>query len=93
MSEITSGDPHLHFVVEVEAGNLVVNNVICTWFGGPNDPRDSGHTASGVSTRDHPNLIGWVLSMDGFHSSKTDGSPLPKITMEYIRARKQSSKR
>jgi hypothetical protein len=79
MSEIRSADPQFHFVVEVKGADLFVNNVICTWFGGPNDPSDSGHTASGVSTRDHPDLLGCALPMDGFHSAKTDGSPVPKL--------------
>jgi hypothetical protein len=79
MSEIEPKDHRFRFKVEVEHGDLLVNDAICTWFGGPNDPSDSGEAASGISTRDHPNLIGCALPMDGCHSSETDGSPLPKL--------------
>lgn len=67
------------FVVEVVNNDLVVRNVVATWFGGVNDQRDSGQTASGISTRQDPNLLGCALPMDGFHFHKTDGSPIPRL--------------
>jgi hypothetical protein len=79
MFEIEPKDHRFRFKVEVEDGDLRVNNAICTWFGGENDPSDNGQTASGVSTLNHPHLIGCALPMDGCHSSATDGSPLPKL--------------
>ncbi len=72
-------DPTFRFVVDVQGNDLVVSNVVCTWFGGPHDKSDDGSTASGISTRDHPNLVGCALPMNGCHSRLTDGSPLPRL--------------
>ena len=79
MRLIQSRDSAYGFVVEVVDQDLVVRNVVCTWFGGPNDPSDSGRTASGVSTREDPKLLGCALPMDGFNFHKTDGSPIPRL--------------
>jgi hypothetical protein len=76
---IQSRESAYGFVVEVVGQDLVVRNVVCTWFGGPNDPSDSGQTASGISTRDNPQLLGCALPMDGFNFHKTDGSPIPRL--------------
>jgi len=47
MRQILRGDGSFHFVAIIDGDDLVVENVICSWFGGPNDPGDDGHTASG----------------------------------------------
>jgi hypothetical protein len=76
---ILRGDGSFPFTAEVVNDDIVARGVRATWFGGPNDPSDSGQTASGVSTRDNPNLLGCALPMDGFHHPKTDGSPIPRL--------------
>jgi hypothetical protein len=76
---ILRGDGSFPFTAEAVGNDIVVRNVKATWFGGPNDPSDSGRTASGVSTRDNPNLMGCSLPMDGFRLLKTDGSPIPRL--------------
>jgi len=61
-------------------GSFHVLNVISTWFGGRDDPEDNGETASGVSTKLHPNLLGCALPMDfGQLSLSTRGSPIPRL--------------
>jgi Transglycosylase/N-acetylmuramoyl-L-alanine amidase len=79
MRLIQSGASAFAFVVEVVEHDLVVRSVVATWFGGPNDPSDSGQTASGISTRQDPKLLGCALPMDGFRFHKTDGSPIPRL--------------
>lgn len=65
------------FAAQIVGADLVVRGVRATWFGGANDPYDNGDTASGISTRLHPDLLGCALPMDGFRLTK--GSPLPTI--------------
>ena len=79
MATILKGDGSFSFTVEVDETDLKVRNVVSTWFSGPNDRSDSGHTASGVDTRRHPDLLGCALPMDGFGNAHTDGSPLPRM--------------
>ena len=79
MAELLTGDGSFSFVAQVEGDDIVVRNVVATWFGGPNDPNDSGETASGVRTDTNPLPDGCALPMDGFRHSHTNGSPLPKI--------------
>jgi len=79
MKVIQPQDPAFKFVVETVGDDLVIRNVTATWFSGPGDPSDTGRTASGVSTRDNPKLLGCALPMDGFHFHKTDGSPIPRL--------------
>jgi len=79
MRVIQPRDPAFKFVVEAIGDDLVIRNVTATWFSGPGDPSDTGRTASGVSTRDNPKLLGCALPMDGFRFHKTDGSPIPKL--------------
>ena len=51
-----------------------------TWFGGPDDDQDSGETADDqIPTRNHADILGCALPMDGFNHPATDGSPLPRI--------------
>jgi hypothetical protein len=79
MSSILHGDGSFRFTAEVVGDDLKVSNVVSTWFGGPDDPSDNGLTASGVSTRDNPGLLGCALPMNGFHNARTDGSPIPRL--------------
>lgn len=79
MGRILQGDGSFKFVAAVEGTDLVVENVVCTFFGGDDDPQDNGETASGVLTKGHPNLLGCSLPMDGFHHPSTNGSPIPKL--------------
>jgi hypothetical protein len=82
------------FAVNIEGDDLVVRNVVCTWFGGPNDPQDSGETASGVNTKENPNILGCSLPMDGFHHSTTDGSPLPRLPWNtFVKVRNLANSR
>ena len=71
------------FVVEVEGADLVVRNIMATWFGGASDPQDDGETASGISTRANPWLVGCALPMDNGKplgpKNPCQGSPLPEI--------------
>lgn len=73
------GDGSFSFTAVVSGNDIVVRDVTSTWFGGPDDPSDNGLTASGLSTRDHPDLIGCALPMDGAGSPRTNGSPIPKL--------------
>ena len=55
----------------------MVAGVRATWFGGAHDPDDNGQTASGLSTRLHPDLLGCALPMNGYRLTR--GSPLPDL--------------
>lgn len=74
---VLRGTGRYEFTARIEGDDLVVQGVQATWFGGAHDPQDDGQTASGVSTRLHPELLGCALPMDGFHA--TQGSPLPRL--------------
>ena len=74
---VLRGDGRYGFTARVEGDDLVVRNVRATWFGGAHDPDDNGQTASGVSTRLHPDLLGCALPMNGFRLTR--GSPLPDL--------------
>ena len=91
-SELLRGDGSFKFTAEVVGNDIAVTNVVATWFGGPDDPSDSGETASGISTRDNPNLLGCALPMDGFNVKATDGSPIPRLPWQTaVRVRKSSN--
>jgi hypothetical protein len=65
--------------VAVVGDDLVVRNTKATWFGGPNDPSDNGNTASGITTRDKPNLLGCALPLPSRRSNLTLGTPFPTV--------------
>ena len=70
------------WAVLVEGDDLVVRGEEATWFGGSNDPMDDGRTASGVSTKANPHLLGCSLPMDFGPLAKhnpCEGSPLPRL--------------
>lgn len=74
---VLRGDGSYGFTARIEGDDLVVRGARATWFGGANDPQDSGETASGLSTRLHPLLLGCALPMNGFRVTR--GSPLPRL--------------
>ena len=74
---VLHGDGTYGFTARIEGDDLVVHGARATWFGGADDPLDSGETASGISTRLHPELLGCALPMNGFRV--TGGSPLPRL--------------
>jgi len=72
----------------VDGEDIVIENADVTAFGGADDKMDSGETASGVSTKDNPDLRGCALPMRRDGSPAQDkqgrkpilrGSPIPKI--------------
>lgn len=69
------------------------NPVIATWFGGNNDPDDDGETASGINTKDNPDVMGCALPIPTCDTTKQ--SPLPilpyKDTLIEIWARDYST--
>jgi hypothetical protein len=79
---ILRGDGSFSFVARIDGDDLVVENVKCTHFGGSDDPMDDGRTASGLNTKDDPNILGCALPMDKAGTPKTDGSPIPFL--KYI---------
>jgi len=50
-----------------------------TAFGGADDKGDSGETASGVSTKLNPGIMGCALPMRRDASPQLRGSPIPKL--------------
>lgn len=72
------GDGSFPFVARVDGDDIVVENVVCTFFGGTHDPMDNGETASGVSTKPQGSR-GVALPMDKKGFSKTEGSPIPVL--------------
>lgn len=76
---ILRGDRTWPFVVKF-TGQLLVDNVIATWFGGDSDPQDKGETACGYPTKGHPDLLGCSLPLDlDRQESATEGSPIPRL--------------
>lgn len=90
------GDGSYSFTAVVSGNDIVVSDVTATWFGGADDPSDNGQTASGLSTRNNPDLIGCALPMDRAGSPRTDGSPIPKLpyltTMVSVTNKKNNAK-
>jgi N-acetylmuramoyl-L-alanine amidase len=84
MNQIIRGDGSFGFVAFIDHDDLVVEDVVCSWFGGRHDPGDNGETASGINTRDNPDIRGAALPMDGFHHPATNGSPIPKIPWKTL---------
>ncbi len=75
-SKVLNGDGTWGFVVLVDGDDLVVRGANTTWFGGANDPQDNGETASGVSTKRRPEILGCAIPMN-FGPCK--GSPIPRV--------------
>lgn len=78
--QILKGDGTWPFLVAVIDGeDIVVRGGAATWFGGSDDDLDSGATASGVSTKDNPNILGCALPMRVRGFKPTQGSPIPRL--------------
>src|SRR5436190_3725301 len=71
--------PGWPFDVEVIGDDLAVKEVLATAFGGASDPQDSGETASGVSTKLHPDIVGCALPMRVDKILVLRKSPIPKM--------------
>jgi len=73
------GDGSYGFKVVIDGGDLLVENVNATWFGGSDDPDDDGNTASGIrNDQDGPHTpLGCALPIPG--SPKTVGTPFPRL--------------
>lgn len=72
----------------IDGSDIVIDDAEVTAFGGANDTGDSGETASGVSTKNNPKILGCALPMRRNTSPRADkkgrhpilrGSPLPMI--------------
>lgn len=83
MSNILTG-PGWNLSVRIDGPDLVVDSTQASWFGGSNDPQDNGETASGISTRNNPGILGCALPMrylgsDGPTRLAMAGSPIPML--------------
>lgn len=83
----------------IDGDDVVVDLCRMTCFGGSDDPQDGGATASGISTKDRPDLAACSLPMDGrawgwppaTHDVLTarehlalDGSPIPRVPFKTM---------
>ena len=73
------GDGSFGFVAVVDGDDLVITDVRATWFGGDSDPNDSGDTASGISTKNNPDILGCSLPMSTIEPRACAGSPFRKL--------------
>lgn len=86
------GDGTWPWTAQIDGDDVVVLNARATCFGGSDDPQDSGETASGISTKDNPDLAAVSLPMDGrqFHGlspeehAALDGSPIPRVPWKTL---------
>lgn len=75
-----TGDRTWPWSARIDGDDIVVTNARATCFGGSDDPQDDGETASGISTKDNPDLAAVSLPMDfGDKVPNTKGSPIPKV--------------
>lgn len=89
---LLTGDGSWPWRAFIDGEDVVVTNARATCFGGADDPQDSGETASGISTKAHPDLAACSLPMDGrmFHGLNAaehgalDGSPIPRVPWETM---------
>lgn len=58
------GDGTWPFVPRIDQGDIVIDDIICTCFGGSDDSQDDGNTASGLNTKSNPDLQGASVPMD-----------------------------
>lgn len=81
------GDGTWPFVPRIDQGDIVIDDIICTCFGGGDDSQDDGNTASGVNTKSNPDLQGASVPMDvrGWNHlterehGALDGCPIPVV--------------
>ena len=69
------GDGTWQCVWKVDGDDLVAKGIRCTWFGGEDDPDDTGKTASGISTKDS-GVVGCALPMSKVEPKACPGSPI-----------------
>lgn len=69
--------PLIH--ARIDGDDILISDAVVTAFGGTSDSMDSGETASGYSTKDHPDVLGCALPMRRDASSALRGSPIPKL--------------
>ncbi|MGC4016141.1 MAG: peptidoglycan-binding domain-containing protein [Luteolibacter sp.] len=89
---VLKGDGSWGWEVEIVGDDLVIRAARATCFGGSNDPQDSGATASGISTKQNPNLQAVSLPMDGrffpgmskAEHAALDGSPIPRLPWKTL---------
>lgn len=87
LGSFSVGNGEWPYIVEIQGNDLLMKDVVCTCFGGADDPQDKGETASGINTKTHPNAKGVSLAMDGRQfehlteeeHEALDGSPIPKM--------------
>lgn len=86
MVKVETNDPAWDWMnVYIDGEDLVVVNTVATAFGGDSDPMDDGSTASGFSTKGHPDLIACSLPMrhdlihDKKHGFVLKNSPIPNM--------------
>jgi hypothetical protein len=63
----------------IDGDDIVIEPGKVTAFGGASDKSDSGETASGISTKRNPDIIGCALPMRRDSSPQLRGSPIPKL--------------
>lgn len=76
----------------IDGDDVVVDLCRMTCFGGSDDPQDSGETASGISTKDRPELAACSLPMDGrafpglskAEHAALDDSPIPRVPFKTM---------
>lgn len=61
-----------------DGDDIVIRNARVTCFGGSNDPQDNGETASGVNTKQNPDIKGCALPIR-LNIPELRDSPLPRI--------------
>lgn len=71
------GWEHIH--ARIDDGDILITGAAVTCFGGASDAMDSGETASGISTKTHPNILACALPMRRDKSPHLRGSPIPKL--------------
>lgn len=81
---ILRGDGSWPWSAHIDGDDIIVLDVWATCFGGSADPQDSGETASGISTKDNPDLAACALPMAYSGPAKAlraalGGSPIPKL--------------
>jgi hypothetical protein len=81
---ILRGDGTWPWHAYIDGNDIIVLGARATCFGGANDPQDSGETASGLSTKLNPRIVGCALPMN--YSGRNPGlrkalagSPIPKM--------------
>lgn len=82
---VLNGDGTWPWTARIDGDDIVVDNCRATCFGGSNDPQDNGETASGISTKNNPDLAAVSLPMDfGDRVPNTKGSPIPKVPWKTV---------